>query len=144
MGSFNPILDTEEDMLIQHVVADGMGGASACDPAVFAVIVAIIVAIGGAGRDCRYHHGFPAISAFQQSGKDLRLGIFHGPASVSDLLLYLPEYICVDDRHMGAFHPKPVISWLFQTLFVLVGYGALFIVDAVANIGFIFQDAIDH
>lgn len=109
MGLFDPILDAGEDMLIQHVVADGVGGACACDPAVLAVIVAVVVTISGVRRDRRYHHGLPAIRTFQQAGEDLRLRILHGPAAVPDLLLHLPEYICVNDGLMGSFHPKPVI-----------------------------------
>ena len=58
----------------------------------------------------------------------------------SNLLLHMIENVFGNDRFMCILDTKPFFLWLADFLFVLVRNVGLLVVDAVADIGFIFQN----
>ena len=88
-------------------------------------------------------HRPAAVSAFHKTGKDLRGCRFHFPAAVCNLFLHLLKDFLRDNGFVGVFNPQPFLRRLPGFLLVLVGNVGLNTVDAVADVGLIFDDAFD-
>ena len=84
-------------------------------------------------------HRPSAVSTSDKSGKDLRGSILHFTSAVFDLFLHLTEDIFFNDALMRVLNPNPFLFRLADALFVFVGNIGLLVVDAVADIGFIFE-----
>ena len=84
-----------------------------------------------------------AVCALHQPGEDLCRAVFLLAAARLDQLLHPVKDILADKGFMGIFHTNPFLFRLADLFLVLVRDVGLLIVDAVADIGFIFQDTFD-
>ena len=84
-----------------------------------------------------------AIRTFYQSGKNLCCTVLAFSAAVCYLLLYLPENLLTDNRLLRVLHPHPFTLGLAYPPFVLKGNVRFPVVDGMADIGFIFHNALD-
>lgn len=80
------------------------------------------------------------VSAFYKIGENLGSAIFLLSSAGSNLLLHMIENIFGNDRFMCILDTKLFFLWLADFLFVFVRNVGLLVVDAVADIGFIFQN----
>ena len=88
-------------------------------------------------------HRPATICTFYKTGENLRCGILLLPSAAGDLLLHLLKHIPADNRLMGIFHPNPIFFRLAHLFLVFIRDIGLLIVYAVADVGFILQDAFD-
>lgn len=136
-----PVLQTGEDIGVKHIIADIVHGALACALSVLATMImavrlAVLPVLPIGQRPA-------AIRTFYQSGKNLRCTILALPTAVCYLLLYLPENLFADNRLLRVLHPHPFTLGLAYPPFVLKGNVRFPVVDGMADIGFIFHNALD-
>ena len=136
-----PVLQTGEDIGVKHIIADIVHGALACALSVLATMImavrlAVLPVLPIGQRPA-------AIRTFYQSGKNLRCTILALPAAVCYLLLYLPENLFADNRLLRILHPHPFTLGLAYPPLVLKGNVRFPVVDGMADIGFIFHNALD-
>ena len=136
----NPMLDSGENVVIQHIIADRMGCTGTGEAAVFSIGIAVEIPMPRILVCAADDHGFSAIGAFQQPGENVRGAVSLFSVAAFDLTLHLPEYILVDDRLMRSFHPKPYVAVIPDSLLIFIGDGPESVVHAVSDVDFVFQD----
>ena len=97
-----------------------MGCAGAGEAAVFSIGIAVEISMPDILVCPADDHGFSAIGAFQQPGKNVRGAVSLFSVAAFDLTLHLPEYILVDDGLMRSFHPKPNVTVTTDSLLVFI------------------------
>ncbi len=75
--------------------------------------------------------------------KNLRCTILALPAAVCYLLLYLPENLLADNRLLRVLHPHPFTLGLAYPPLVLKGNVRFPVMNGMADIGFVFHNALD-
>ena len=88
-------------------------------------------------------HRPSAVCTLHQTGEDLRGSVLLLSAAAGDLFLHLFKDFLGNDSFVGIFYPQPFFRGLSHLFLVLVGNIALLVVNAVADIGFIFQNTLD-
>ena len=132
------MLNSEQYIGVKRIVADIVHGAFT---GALSVITAMVMTIRRFILTILTIGKRPAtVSAFYKTGENLGSAIFLLSSAGSNLLLHMIENIFGNDRFMCILDTKPFFLWLADFLFVLVRNVGLLVVDAVANIGFIFQN----
>ena len=80
------------------------------------------------------------VCAFYKTGENLRCTIFLLSSARSNLVLHMIENIFGNYGFVRVFNTNPFFFRLADFLFVLVGNIRLLVVDAVTDVGFIFQN----
>ena len=84
-----------------------------------------------------------AIRTFYQPGENLCRTVLALPAAACYLLLHLIENLLADNRLLRVLHPHPIALGLAYPTLVFEGNVCFPIVDSMADVGFIFQNAFD-
>ena len=84
-----------------------------------------------------------AVRTLYQPRKNLCRAILALPPAACDLLLYLPENLFADNRLLRVLHPHPFALGLAYPPLVLKGNIGFPVVDGMADIGFVFHNALD-
>src|SRR5699024_7148118 len=136
-----PILNPCQNVGVKDIVADIVHGAVT---GALAVVAAMVVSIGLFVLLVHAKRQRPAaVCTLHQPGKDLCRTVFLLAAARLNQLLHPVKDVLTDKGFMGIFHTNPFLFRLADLFLVLIGDIGLLVVDAVANIGFIFQDAFD-
>src|SRR5699024_6569815 len=136
-----PVLQTGEDIGVKHIIADVVHGALAC---ALPVLATMVVAIGLAVLSVLPVGQRPAaVRTLYQPRKNLCRAILALPPAACDLLLYLPENLFADNRLLRVLHPHPFTLGLAYPPLVLKGNVCFPVVDGMADIGFVFHNALD-
>lgn len=136
-----PVLQTGEDIGIKHIIADIVHGTLACALSILATMImavrlAVLPVLPIGQRPA-------AIRTFYQSGKNLCCTVLAFSAAVCYLLLYLTENLFADNWLLRVLHPHPFTLGLAYPPLVLKGNVCFPVVDGMADIGFIFHNALD-
>lgn len=117
VDGFNPILQTGENEAIQHIIADIVHGALTEALSIFDTViitiwdpVLLVLAIS---------HCPTAISAFHQTGENLRCAVVPLSAAAGNLLLYPVKVGLAYNGFVGAFYLPPFIFGPVYPLFAL-------------------------
>ena len=117
MNGVNPVAQTGEDEVIENIVPNIVHRAltealSIFDTVIITVwdLVLLVLAIS---------HCPPAISAFHQTGENLRCAVLPLSAAAGNLLLYPVKIGLADYGLMGVFHGPPFILGLVDSLLAL-------------------------
>ena len=139
-----PILNTGKHIAIKHIIADVVRKTAVfghteltVGSAVEIAVRRFVLLVGGEAETPS------AIRTFRQSRKNLCRCITHLSAAAGDLPLHLFKDFLGNDSFVGIFYPQPFFRGLSHLFLVLVGNIALLVVNAVADIGFIFQNTLD-
>ena len=136
-----PVLQTGEDIGVKHIIADIVHGALAC---ALPVLATMVMAVGLTVLPVLPVGQRPAaIRTFYQPGKNLCRTVLALPAAACYLLLHLPENLLADNRLLRVLHPHPIALGLAYPPLVLKGDVCFPVVDGMADVGFIFQNALD-
>lgn len=136
-----PVLQTGENIAIQHVIADVVHGALA---QALPMLDTVIISVWGLVLlVLTVPHCPPAIGTFNQPGENLRGAVLPLPAAAGDILLYPVKIRFADNGLVGVLHLPPFILGLVHPLFALKRHWRLLIVYAVADVRFIQQNFSD-
>ena len=137
-----PMPDLTENELIQDIITDVMRGAEIPLFSVLPVCSAVVKANGFIPRNMRVvTQAASAVSAFQQSGKDLGFRDLHFPPPMFDLLLNPLEVFLRYKGFMGILHTEPEFLRSMDLFLVFVGNRRLLTVNRIPDVHLVVQDA---